>query len=95
MSSVHSAIAAKISKIAGAGYFNTPRMLWWRSGTAQKDKEGGNYECSPFFKPQASISNTHREISNPKHQITNKFQIPVSNDTSLFGIPIFQEDVKF
>ena len=28
----------------------------------------------------------HCKISNSKHQITNKFQIPISNDQNRFGI---------
>ncbi|MGB7065735.1 MAG: hypothetical protein WBF55_11380, partial [Syntrophobacteria bacterium] len=30
--------------------------------------------------------NTHSEIPNPKHQITNKSQIPIFNDQNVFGI---------
>jgi hypothetical protein len=35
------------------------------------------------------------EIPNPKHQITNKFQIPISNDPNMFRILIFEKDAKF
>jgi len=29
------------------------------------------------------------EITNPKHQITNKLQIPMSNDQNMFGTLLF------
>ncbi len=35
--------------------------------------------------PHPSICNLQSEISNPKHQIPNKFQIPISNDPNEIG----------
>ena len=39
--------------------------------------------------------NSQLEIPNPKHQITNKSQIPIFNDPNLFGILFFEMMLGF
>jgi len=39
-----------------------------------------------YFKSSLKIFSLHSQIPNPKHQTTNKFQIPIFNDQSKFGM---------
>jgi hypothetical protein len=47
-------------------------------------------DCGLHF----SFLHLHFEIPNPKHQITNKSQIPILNDPNIFEILFFYDDVK-
>ena len=48
---------------------------------------GGIHTLSPLRQSAGVVE--HCKITNPKHQITNKSQIPILNDLNRFGISNF------